>query len=84
MITVSGVALVVFVFAAVLMMAYGIQSTLIATGSVDNVKIVRKAANGEISPSMFITSPIFKSYLFAISIPITQLFRSFLNVVNLL
>ena len=49
MITVSGIALVVFVFAAVLMMAYGIQSTLIATGSIDNVKIVRKAANGEIS-----------------------------------
>jgi ABC-type antimicrobial peptide transport system permease subunit len=49
LITVSGVALVVFVFAAVLMMAYGIQSTLSATGSVDNVKIVRKAANGEIS-----------------------------------
>jgi len=48
-ITVSGVALVVFVFAAVLMMAYGIQSTLSATGSIDNVKIVRKAANGEIS-----------------------------------
>ena len=49
MITVSGIALVVFVFAAVLMMAYGIESTLIATGSIDNVKIVRKAANGEIS-----------------------------------
>jgi ABC-type antimicrobial peptide transport system permease subunit len=49
LITVSGVALVVFVFAAVLMMAYGIQSTLSATGSIDNVKIVRKAANGEIS-----------------------------------
>jgi len=30
-------------------MAYGIQSTLISTGSIDNVKIVRKAANGEIS-----------------------------------
>ncbi|MEJ2194243.1 MAG: FtsX-like permease family protein [Ignavibacteriaceae bacterium] len=49
LITVSGVALVVFVFAAVLMMAYGIQSTLSTTGSIDNVKIVRKAANGEIS-----------------------------------
>ena len=31
-ITVSGVALVVFVFAAVLMMAYGIQKTLQDTG----------------------------------------------------
>ncbi len=36
-------------FAAVLMMAYGIQKTLVSTGSPDNIKIVRKAANGEIS-----------------------------------
>jgi putative ABC transport system permease protein len=47
--TVSGVALVVFVFAAVLMMAYGVQKTLIATGSDDNVLVSRKASNGEIS-----------------------------------
>ncbi|MEW6701860.1 MAG: ABC transporter permease [Bacteroidota bacterium] len=48
-ITISGIALVVFVFAAVLMMAYGIQKTLIATGSPDNVMVVRKSSNGEIS-----------------------------------
>jgi ABC-type antimicrobial peptide transport system permease subunit len=48
-ITIFGVALVVFVFTAVLMMAYGIQKTLIATGQPDNVIIIRKAANGEIS-----------------------------------
>jgi putative ABC transport system permease protein len=48
-ITVLGVALVVFVFAAVLMMAHGVQKTLVATGSDDNVIIARKAANGEIS-----------------------------------
>jgi putative ABC transport system permease protein len=48
-ITIFGVALVVFVFAAVLMMAYGIQKTLIATGLPDNVLVTRKAANGEIS-----------------------------------
>jgi len=48
-ITVLGVALVVFVFAAVLMMAYGVQKTLVATGSDENVIIARKAANGEIS-----------------------------------
>jgi ABC-type lipoprotein release transport system permease subunit len=48
-ITVLGVALVVFVFAAVLMMAYGVQKTLTATGSDENVIIARKAANGEIS-----------------------------------
>jgi putative ABC transport system permease protein len=48
-ITIAGIALVVFVFAAVLMMAYGVQKTLIATGSPGNVLIARKSANGEIS-----------------------------------
>jgi putative ABC transport system permease protein len=48
-ITVAGIAMVVFVFAAVLMMAYGIQKTLVATGSPDNVIIARKSASGEIS-----------------------------------
>ena len=48
-ITTIGVGLVIFVFAAVLMMAYGIEKTLISTGSNENVMIVRKAANGEIS-----------------------------------
>ena len=48
-ITIFGVALVVFVFTAVLMMAYGIQKTLIATGQPDNVLITRKSATGEIS-----------------------------------
>ena len=48
-ITLVGISLVVFVFAAVLMMAYGIQKTLIATGSTDNVMVVRKSANSEIS-----------------------------------
>ncbi|MGD0589468.1 MAG: ABC transporter permease [Bacteroidota bacterium] len=49
LITVAGIALVVFVFSAVLMMAYGIQKTLVATGEPDNVIIARKSANGEIS-----------------------------------
>jgi putative ABC transport system permease protein len=48
-ITVAGIMLVVFVFAAVLMMAYGVQKTLTATGSDDNVTITRKGSNGEIS-----------------------------------
>ncbi len=48
-ITIAGIALVVFVFAAVLMMAYGIQKTLTATGAPDNVIVARKSANGEIS-----------------------------------
>ncbi|HUX93135.1 MAG TPA: ABC transporter permease [Ignavibacteriaceae bacterium] len=48
-ITIAGIALVVFVFTAVLMMAFGIQKTLVSTGSADNVMITRKAANAEIS-----------------------------------
>ena len=48
-ITMTGIALVVFVFAAVLMLAHGIQKTLVATGMPDNVIVARKAANGEIS-----------------------------------
>jgi putative ABC transport system permease protein len=45
--TVLGIALVVFVFSAVLMMAYGVQQTLRATGSEQNVIVLRKAANSE-------------------------------------
>lgn len=48
-ITVTGITLVVFVFAAVLMMANGVEKTLIETGSPDNVLVSRKAATGEIS-----------------------------------
>ena len=48
-ITITGIALVVFVFAAVLMMAYGIQKTMKSTGQADNVMIFRKSASAEIS-----------------------------------
>jgi len=48
-ITIVGIALVVFVFTAVLMLAAGIRKTLVATGSPDNIIVARKAANGEIS-----------------------------------
>jgi ABC-type antimicrobial peptide transport system permease subunit len=48
-ITVAGVAMVVFVFTAVLMMSYGIKKTLTATGLPDNVMVVRKSATGEIA-----------------------------------
>lgn len=48
-ITIIGIALVVFVFAAVMMMAYGVQKTLIATGSEENVLVARKSSQGEIS-----------------------------------
>ena len=46
--TVSGMTLVVFVFAAVLMMAAGLQKTLIETGSYDNVVVIRKGSASEV------------------------------------
>ena len=46
--TLAGIALVVFVYTAVLMMANGVQRTLRSTGSDDNVIVARKAAMSEI------------------------------------
>src|SRR5512146_3522689 len=40
-------ALVVFVFASVLMLAAGLQKTLIETGSYDNVVVIRKGSQSE-------------------------------------
>jgi ABC-type lipoprotein release transport system permease subunit len=51
-ITVFGIALVVFVFTAVLMMANGVQKTLRSTGSDDNLLVARKAAMSEIMSIM--------------------------------
>ncbi len=45
--TVIGMGLVVFVFAAMMMFAYGIEKTLTETGSDDNAIFVRKAATSE-------------------------------------
>ena len=46
--TASGMALVVFVFAAILMLAQGLQKTLVETGSYDNVIVIRKASTTEV------------------------------------
>ncbi len=46
--TASGMALVVFVFAATLMLAEGLQKTLVETGSPDNVVVIRKASQSEV------------------------------------
>ena len=43
--TASGMALVVFVFAATLMLAEGLQKTLVETGSTDNVVVIRKSSD---------------------------------------
>ncbi|MBJ6726876.1 ABC transporter permease [Geomesophilobacter sediminis] len=46
--TASGMGLVVFVFAATLMLAEGLQQTLVQTGSPDNVVVLRKSSNSEV------------------------------------
>jgi len=46
--TAAGMALVVFVFAATLMLAEGLRKTLVDTGSYDNVVVIRKSANAEV------------------------------------
>ncbi|MBK7062882.1 MAG: ABC transporter permease [Rubrivivax sp.] len=49
LLTAAGMALVVFVFATVLMMSEGIRATLVATGQPDNVIVLRKGAGAEIN-----------------------------------
>ncbi|HTE14314.1 MAG TPA: ABC transporter permease [Burkholderiales bacterium] len=46
--TAGGLALVVFVFATVLMMDEGLKRTLVTTGELDNAVIIRKGAENEI------------------------------------
>ena len=46
--TAGGMALVVFVFAAVLMLDAGLKQTLVATGSSDNVVAIRRGSGSEV------------------------------------
>ena len=46
--TAGGMALVVFVFASVLMLAEGLRKTLIETGSPENVIVIRRSAGSEV------------------------------------
>jgi ABC-type antimicrobial peptide transport system permease subunit len=50
--TTSGMALVVFVFTAILMLADGLQKTLVETGSYDNVVVLRKGSTSEVDSSI--------------------------------
>ena len=50
--TAGGMALVVFVFATVLMMSEGISETMVATGQSDNVVVMRKGAGTEINSNI--------------------------------
>ncbi len=45
--TMAGIGLVVFVFAAVLMLSNGITKTMVGTGREDNVLVIRKSAETE-------------------------------------
>ena len=46
--TAGGMALVVYVFATVLMLAAGLEKTLVATGQEDNVVIIRRGSQSEV------------------------------------
>ena len=46
--TAGGMALVVYVFATVLMLAAGLEKTLVATGQDDNVVVIRRGAQTEV------------------------------------
>ena len=46
--TAGGMALVVYVFATVLMLAAGLEKTLVATGQEDNVVIIRRGSQTEV------------------------------------
>jgi putative ABC transport system permease protein len=50
--TAGGMALVVFAFAAMLMLAEGLERTLVDSGSFDNIVVLRKSANSEIQSTV--------------------------------
>jgi ABC-type antimicrobial peptide transport system permease subunit len=50
--TAGGMALVVFVFAAVLMLDAGLKSTLVSTGSSDNVVVIRQGSQTEVQSGL--------------------------------
>ncbi|MBI1394848.1 MAG: FtsX-like permease family protein [Betaproteobacteria bacterium] len=50
--TAGGMALVVFVFATVLMLEQGLRDTLVGTGSYDNALVIRRAAGTEVQSTV--------------------------------
>ena len=51
--TVAGLSLVVFVFMAVLMLAQGLKTALVTTGSEHNAIVLRKGSNTEIASGLY-------------------------------
>jgi putative ABC transport system permease protein len=52
LLTASGMALVVYVFATVLMLSQGLRQTLVSTGSEGNVMVIRRGAETEVQSSV--------------------------------
>ena len=50
--TAGGLALVVYVFATVLMLTEGLRQTMVTTGSPDNVMVIRRGAETEVQSSV--------------------------------
>ena len=50
--TAGGLALVVFVFATVLMLSEGLEKTLVDTGSADNVMVIRRGSETEVQSTL--------------------------------
>jgi putative ABC transport system permease protein len=50
--TAGGMALVVYVFATVLMLSAGLEATLVATGQDDNVLVIRRGSQTEVQSSI--------------------------------
>ena len=53
LLTILGIALVVFIFVGVLMLAHGVRHTLVNTGSPENVLVLRKGAISEIGSGLY-------------------------------
>jgi len=53
LLTAGGMALVVFVFAAVLMLDAGLKQTLVSTGSYDNAVLLRPSAQTEVQSAVY-------------------------------
>lgn len=50
--TAAGLALVVFVFATVLMLGEGLRTTMVSTGETDNVVLIRRSAETEVQSAV--------------------------------
>ena len=50
--TTGGMAMVVFVFAAIVMLADGLQKTLVDTGAADNIVVIRRSALSEVQSAI--------------------------------